>query len=257
MSVSAIHKESNCRHSLRCEFQLLVYLTFSSFNNKFFPLSYPGIQHTCFVPVITLLTIRVEYLLLSIDREKIKIQPRIFTDETQMKKTETGLIPQGTIEDKILLLRGRKIMLDSDLAVLYGVETKQLTRQVRRNIDRFPDDFMFQLTREEYNELLRCQIGTLKRGQHSKYLPHAFTEHGILMLSSVLNSKKAIQVNIQIMRTFTKLREMILTHKDLQKKIEDMEKRHDKHDQHFQLIFKTIKEMLNSPGKPKKRIGYR
>ena len=144
-------------------------------------------------------------------------------------------------------------MLDSELAVLYGVETKQLTRQVRRNIDRFPDDFMFQLTKEEF---LRCQFGTSKSGGR-RYLPYAFTEHGILMLSSVLNSKKAIQVNIQIMRTFTKLREMMLSYKELQKKIEAMERRHDKHDQHFQVVFKAIKEMLTPPVEKKSKIGFK
>lgn len=159
-----------------------------------------------------------------------------------MKKSKTSLIPQETIEGKILLIRNKKIILDRELSLLYGVETKQLTRQVRRNIDRLPDDFMFQLTREEYNELLRCQIGTLKRGQHSKYLPYAFTEHGILMLSSVLNSKKAIQVNIQIMRTFTKLREMLTTHKDLQKKIVAMEGKYDKQ---FKVVFDLKNKLLN------------
>ena len=175
----------------------------------------------------------------------------------KQKDIGASLVPHDIIEGKILLVRGKKIMLDSDLAALYGVETKQLTRQVRRNIDRFPDDFMFQLTREEYNELLRCQIGTLKRGQHSKYLPYAFTEHGILMLSSVLNSKKSIQVNIQIMRTFTKLREMLFSYKELQKKIEAMERRHAKHDEHFQIIFKTIKQMLNPPVEKKGKIGFK
>jgi len=174
-----------------------------------------------------------------------------------MKKSKTSLIPQETIEGKILLIRGRKVMLDSDLAVLYGVETKQLTRQVRRNIDRFPDDFMFQLTREEYNELLRCQIGTLKRGQHSKYLPYAFTEHGILMLSSVLNSKKAIQVNIQIMRTFVKLRQILSTNKELVHKLSQLERETEKHDAEIQAIFKAIRQIMTPPEKPKKRIGYR
>lgn len=169
------------------------------------------------------------------------------------KSNDIVLIPQEVIEGKILLIRGKKIMLDSELAVLYGVETKQLTRQVRRNIDRFPNDFMFQLTKEEF---LRCQIGTSKSGGR-RYLPYAFTEHGILMLSSVLNSKKAIQVNIQIMRTFTKLREMMLSYKELQKKIEAMERRHDKHDQHFQVVFKAIKEMLNPPENPKGKIGFK
>ena len=175
----------------------------------------------------------------------------------KQKDTEKTLVPQEIIEGKILLIKGKKIMLDSDLAMLYGVETKQLTRQVRRNIDRFPNDFMFQLSRDEYNELLRRQFGTLKRGQYSKYLPYAFTEHGILMLSSILNSKKAVQVNIQIMRTFTKLREMMLSYKDLQKKIEAMERKHAKHDEHFQIIFKTIKEMLNPPVEKKGKIGFK
>lgn len=173
------------------------------------------------------------------------------------KSSDIVLVPQEVIESKILFFRGKKIMLDSELAVLYGVETKQLTRQVRRNIDRFPDDFMFQLSKDEYRELLRCQFGTLKRGQYSKYLPYAFTEHGILMLSSVLNSKKAIQVNIQIMRTFTKLREMVFSYKELQKKIEAMERQHAKHNEHFQIVFKAIKEMLNPPVKKTGKIGFK
>lgn len=114
---------------------------------------------------------------------------------------------------------------------------------------------MFQLSKDEYNSL-RFQFGILKKGQHSKYLPQVFTQDGVAMLSSVLNSKKAIQVNIQIMRTFTKLREMMLSYKELQKKIEAMERRHDKHDQHFQVVFKAIKEMLTPPEKPKGKIGF-
>lgn len=113
-----------------------------------------------------------------------------------------------SIERKIYIFRGQKVMLDSDLAELYGIEVKQLKRQVRRNIDRFPGDFMFQLTGTEYDSL-RCQIGTLKRGEHSKYLSYVFTEQGVAMLSRVLNSKKAVQVNIAIMRVFVQLRVMI------------------------------------------------
>jgi phage regulator Rha-like protein len=139
----------------------------------------------------------------------------------------TEIIPQQLIESKILFIRGKKVMLDRDLAALYGVETKMLNRAVKRNTERFPEDFMFQLSKEEYTELLRCQFGTLKRGQHSKYSPYAFTENGVAMLSSVLNSRRAIQVNIQIMRTFTKIREMIATHKELKQKIEEMEKKYD------------------------------
>jgi phage regulator Rha-like protein len=170
-----------------------------------------------------------------------------------MKKSKTSLIPEETIEGKILLIRGKKIMLDSELAVLYGIETKQLTRQVRRNIDRFPDDFMFRLTKEEF---LRCQIGTSKSGGR-RYPPYAFTEHGILMLSSVLNSKKAIQVNIQIMRTFVKLRQILSTNKELVHKLSQLERKTEKHDAAIQAIFKAIQQLMAPPEKPKKRIGYR
>ena len=131
------------------------------------------------------------------------------------------LIPIELIASKIYLIRNVKVMLDRDLAELYGVETKVLKQAVRRNIDRFPTDFMFELTKNEYQSL-RSQIVTLKRGQHSKYAPFAFTEHGVLMLSSVLNSERAIQANIQIMRTFTKLREALLDNKDLRKELEEL-----------------------------------
>ena len=112
---------------------------------------------------------------------------------------------------------------------------------------------MFQLSQEEYTELLRCQIGTLKRGQHSKYLPYAFTENGVAMLSSVLKSDRAIQVNILIMRTFTKIREMLATHKELKQKIEEMEK---KYDYQFRVVFDAIKQLMEPPQKPRKRIGF-
>jgi phage regulator Rha-like protein len=140
------------------------------------------------------------------------------------------------IATRILEIRGRKVILDRDLAKLYGVETKHLTRQVRRNIKRFPGNFMIQLIRREYQEVLRCQIGTLGKGRHSKYLPYAFTEQGVAMLSSVLNSERAIQVNILIMRAFTKLREILLTHQELAIKINALEKKYAEHDE-------TIKEM--------------
>lgn len=164
----------------------------------------------------------------------------------------TELVPVELIASKIYLIRGIKVMLDKDLAELYGVETKRLKEQVRRNIERFPQDFMFELTKDEY-QALRSQIATLKRGQHSKYAPFAFTEHGVLMLSSVLNSERAIQVNIQIMRTFTKLREMLSTHKDLKRKIEFIEK---KYDEQFQIVFEAIKQLLTEEDKPKKKIGF-
>jgi len=159
-------------------------------------------------------------------------------------------VPMERITNKIHLKRGQKVMLDRDLAELYGVETKVLKQAVRRNIKRFPADFMFELKAEE-EKALRSQFVTLKRGQHSKYLSFAFTEQGVAMLSSVLNSDRAIQVNIQIMRAFTKLREMLSTHEDLKKKIEAMEK---KYDQQFQVIFEAIKQLLETEAKPK--IGF-
>ena len=143
-------------------------------------------------------------------------------------------------------------MLDSDLAELYGVEPKNLTRQVRRNIKRFPDDFMFRLTKDEF---LRCQIGTFggSRKGSRKYLPYAFTEQGVAMLSGVLHSDRAIQVNIQIMRAFTKIREMLQVHKALWRKIEKMEK---KYDRKFKVVFNALRQLLEPPEKPKPKIGF-
>ena len=130
-----------------------------------------------------------------------------------MEKIE--IIPQEIIQQKIYYIRGEKVMFDSDLASLYGVETKALNRAVKRNIDRFPSDFMFRLNKREAEIFSRCQNGTLKRGQNIKYFPHVFTEQGVAMLSSVLKSKRAIQVNIQIIRIFTHLRKILTTHKEL------------------------------------------
>ncbi len=166
----------------------------------------------------------------------------------------SALVLQERIEKKIFLIRGKKVMLDNDLALLYEVETKILKRAVKRNMDRFPKDFMVELTKKEY-QVLRRHFGTLKRGEHSKYLPYAFTEQGVAMLSTVLNSKRAIMVNIQIMRTFTKLRGILATHKDLQRKIEDME---SKYDEQFKIVFEAIRQLLEPPipEKPKGRIGF-
>ncbi|MGR3302178.1 MAG: ORF6N domain-containing protein [Candidatus Scalindua sp.] len=172
-----------------------------------------------------------------------------------MKRSKTSLIPQETIEGKILFIRGKKVMLDRDLAALYGVETSYLKRQVKRNIERFPEDFMFQLSKEELGNW-RCQFVTSNSTDKMglRYPPYAFTEQGVAMLSGVLNSPRAVHANIQIMRTFTKLREMILTHKDLQRKIESME---GKYDHQFKIVFDTIKRLLEPPEKPKSRIGFR
>ena len=152
-------------------------------------------------------------------------------------------------------------MLDSDLAELYGVETKQLKRQVKRNSSRFPDDFMFILTKEE-NESLRSQFGTLNRGEHSKYSPMAFTEQGVSMLSSVLNSERAIAVNIQIIRLFTKMRELILTNQDILKKLGELESTDKKRGQQIDVIFKYIQQLENSKAQQKKqeeriKIGFK
>jgi hypothetical protein len=163
------------------------------------------------------------------------------------------LMPIEIIERKIYMIRGHKVLLDSDLAALYGVEVKQLKRQVRRNIHRFPEDFMLQLQKEEY-ESLRSLFGALKRGEHAKYLPYAFTEQGVAMLSSVLNSDQAIEVNIQIMRAFVKLREMLSSHKDLARKLADMEK---KYDAQFKVVFDAIRQLMSPAVTKKAKIGFR
>ena len=166
------------------------------------------------------------------------------------------VLPDETIINKIYFVRGQKVMLDSDLSALYQVENKQLKRQVRRNIDRFPDDFMFELSTDEY-EILRSQIGTLSHGAHTKYIPFAFTEQGVSMLSGVLNSPVAIQVHIQIIRIFTKMRELLLTNKDIVLKLEKMETdvKENKHD--IAVIFKALKQLLDPPKLKRKRIGFR
>jgi hypothetical protein len=161
----------------------------------------------------------------------------------------THLIPEVTIETRIHEVRGKKVMLDSDLAALYEVETGQLKRAVRRNIDRFPDDFMFNFSKEEYDSL-RCQFGTLKRGEHAKYLPYAFSEQGVAMLSSVLNSARAIQVNIQIMRAFTRMRNLVSDNSELRKAIEHIERRLDGHDRQIQIAFAALKNILQPATEP-------
>ena len=159
----------------------------------------------------------------------------------------------------VLFLRGDKVLLDTDLASLYGVETKALNQAVARNRDRFPDDFMFRLSPEEAETVrrLRSQNVTLKRGQHSKYFPHAFTEQGVAMLSSVLRSPRAAQVNIAIMRTFVQLRRLMDTNRDLARKIEALEKRYD---EQFAVVFDAIKQLIASDEaqkrQPKRRIGF-
>ncbi len=158
------------------------------------------------------------------------------------------------IERKIYLVRGQKVMLDSDLAELYDVTTKRLNEQVRRNSDRFPADFMFQLSSDEF-ESLRSHFATLKqgRGYHRKYLPYAFTEHGALMAASVLNTSRAVEVSLYVVRVFVKLREMIATHKDLAKKLEELER---KYDSQFRVVFDAIRALVAEPELKEKKIGF-
>jgi len=164
------------------------------------------------------------------------------------------LILVEMIERKIYLIRGHKVMLDSDLAELYGVPTRRLNEQFKRNIARFPSDFMFQLSPEEA-ETLRSHFATSSsRHGGRRYLPHVFTEQGVAMLSSVLNSERAIQVNIAIMRAFVKLREMIASHKDLAKKLYDLEK---KYDAQFKVVFDAIRQLMAPPEIKKRKIGFK
>ena len=162
------------------------------------------------------------------------------------------IIPIENITSLIYLIRNQKVLLDRDLAVLYGVETRVLKQAVRRNQTRFPDDFMFELTLEE-DRSLRSQNVTLKRGGHSKYPPMAFTEQGVAMLSSVLKSESAIQVNIQIMRAFTRLRQLIIDNAELRKEIEDLR---TETEGKFEIVFKALDQLLNKEAEPKTKIGF-
>lgn len=164
----------------------------------------------------------------------------------------TNIVSLEIIASKIFVIRGKTVMLERDLAELYGVKTKRLNEQVKRNIKRFQDDFMFQLTKNEKEELVAIcdQFNSLK---HSTVLPHAFTQEGIAMLSSVLNSDRAIQVNIQIMRAFVQLRRIALTNRDLKRKIDDMERSYDKK---FVIVFEAIRKPLELP-KQTQAIGFK
>jgi phage regulator Rha-like protein len=173
------------------------------------------------------------------------------------------LLPIESIQDKILVLRNQRVLLSIDLARLYGVETKVLIQAVKRNIRRFPSDFMFQLNAEETNMVQehilrsRSQFVTLKRGFNIKYRPFAFTEQGVAMLSSVLNSERAMEVNISIMRTFVRLREYLLTHKELAGKLKELEEKVERHDEKIVIVFEAIQQLMEEPEKPKCEIGFR
>jgi len=162
------------------------------------------------------------------------------------------LIPQKVIENKIYLIRGQKVIVDRDLAILYGVKPIRLREQVKRNLRRFPDDFIFQLTKEE--ALAMVSHFAIPSWKHlGGHLPYAFTEQGVAMLSSVLNSERAIDVNIAIMRAFVKLREVLSTHAELRHKIEDMER---KYDGQFKVVFAAIKQLMAPPRKKSVKIGF-
>ncbi|MHC4945281.1 MAG: ORF6N domain-containing protein [Planctomycetota bacterium] len=170
-----------------------------------------------------------------------------------MADKRTSVIPLGRIERTIYLIRGEKVMLDFDLAKLYGIETSYLKRQVRRNSDRFPRDFMIELTKKEF-ENLRCQIGASRLWGGTRYPPFAFTEQGVAMLSSVLRSQRAVHVNIQIMRAFVHLRELMMAHKDLARKLEELERKYDKR---FKVVFEVIQQLMEPPEEGDgERIGF-
>lgn len=160
------------------------------------------------------------------------------------------IVPQEIIESKIYVVRGHNVMLDSDLAALYGVTTKNLNKAVSRNLESFPEDFMYKLAKSDLQNL-RFQFGTSRWGGR-RYIPYVFTQNGVSMLSSVLKSPRARQVNIQIMRTFTKLKELLATHADLRRKLEEMEK---KYDYQFKVVFDAIKSLIAAPPAAKK-IGF-
>ncbi len=172
-----------------------------------------------------------------------------------VKNEQRLMIPDELVMTKIYLVRGQKVMLDRDLAELYYVETKVLNQAVKRNSERFPDDFMFQLTNTEF-ENLKSQIVTSSWGGVRK-MPFAFTEQGVAMLSSVLKSETAIRVNIQIIRIFTRMREMIMTHKDILLQLEKIEKKLAGHDEDITLIFQYLKQLLNPPQPHRRKIGFK
>ena len=167
-------------------------------------------------------------------------------------------VPDELVMNKIYFIREQKVMLDSDLAELYAVTTGNLNKAVKRNMQRFPIDFMFQLTQKEY-ENLRFQFGILEQGKYSKYLPYAFTEQGVAMLSGILSSDRAIAANIQIMRIFTRIRQMLMDNTELRLEIEKIKKKVDNHDKNMEVVFQYLDELLEKKEDPKtrKQIGYK
>jgi ORF6N domain-containing protein len=168
---------------------------------------------------------------------------------------QPAIVPIERIERQILLIRGQRVVLDADLASLYGVSTKRLNEQVKRNKDRFPADFVFRVTKREKAEVV-ANCDHLRVLKFSSALPHAFTEHGAIMAASVLNSPRAIEVSVYVVRAFVKLREMLGTHKELARKLVELEKRIKGHDKHIAALFEAIRQLMEPPEKPRRRIGF-
>jgi hypothetical protein len=173
-----------------------------------------------------------------------------------MTKTKKPTIQDEILINKIHFIRGQKVMIDRDLAELYGVETKVLKQAVKRNRKRFPVDFMFEMTREEFDRS-RSQFVTLKRGENLKYLPCAFTEQGVAMISSVLNSEQAIAVNIQIIRVFTKMRQIISSNKEILINLDQLEKKVDSNSDDIEEIFNILRSLVNPEIEPRDAVGYK
>lgn len=168
-----------------------------------------------------------------------------------------SLVPAARVERSSMVVRGTKVIIDEDLAVFYGVTTKRLNEQVKRNPGRFPPDFVFQLTEGE-SRVLRSQIATIKtgRGRHRKYNPYAFTEHGALMAASVLSSRKAIEMSVFVVRAFVRLRAVLATHRELAAKLNELERKLSRHGQQIVVLFEAIREIVAPPAKPRRRIGF-
>jgi phage regulator Rha-like protein len=169
---------------------------------------------------------------------------------------DKNIIPSEVIEKRIFIIRGQKVMLDFQLAQLYNVQTKRLKEQVRRHLSRFPEDFMFELTEDEFTAL-RTQFATSNKRGGMRYRPFVFTEQGVAMLATVLNSSRAIHMNIAIMRAFVRLREILSSHSELAAKLKELEDRVEKHDEHIHTLFSAIRQLMEEPEKPKRDIGFR
>jgi hypothetical protein len=200
----------------------------------------------------------IEFWTTLLIKEKEKLWPAqhsIFSFQYEGQLFMEQIIRVESIQNKILIIRGQKVLLDKDLADLYGVPTKQLNQSVKRNQQRFPQDFMFQLTSAEFG-LLRSQVVTSKVRGGLRTLPYVFTEQGVAMLSSVLHSRRAIIVNIAIMRAFVQLREFLSTHKDLAKKFQELERKYESHDMKIKAVFDAIRQLMSPPKKKKYKVGF-